>query len=84
MARAYQASTLSSNGLPNDDSEDGHTETRSTLGLLQTPVSDPSERGHTRPHDLPYLFGMVKNSGPSHKCVSEAQAVRERMSDHAL
>ncbi len=33
---------------------------------------------------LPYLFGMVINSEPSHKCVSEAHGVGERMGDHAL
>jgi hypothetical protein len=52
--------------------------------LLQTRVSDPSGRGRTRHHGpffcaLPYFFGMVLNSGPSHKCVSEAQAVGERI-----
>jgi len=33
---------------------------------------------------VPYLLGMVLNSEPSHKCVSETQAIGERMSDHAL
>ena len=44
--------------------------------ILRPPVNAPSGRGRTRPHSPifcspPYFFGMVINSGLSHKCQSQ-------------
>lgn len=48
---------------------DSSTETRPAPAFLRPQISSPEDSGQAT-HGLPYLFGMVINSGLSHKCHS--------------
>jgi hypothetical protein len=51
------------------------TESHPTLRLAVIPGEGTLEMRAYPTHGDPYLFGMVKKSVPSHKCVSEAHEV---------
>lgn len=47
---------------------DASVETLLNLGLVADTGKSPLTSRSYRPQSLPYFFGMVKNSEPSHKC----------------